>query len=343
MAFLDNSGDIILDAVLTDTGRKRLAEGNFSISQFGLGDDEINYGTYDLSHPSGSAYYDLEIMQTPVFEATTAVNANINYGLLSLTSTDLLYLPALKFNEKLASGGISYFVSRTNNMFFVAVNSETSEKFTDDVAGFSHLVQGTTNVVPSIIFESGLDTDQVAATSMNRTTYLVSNALIDGTFSVSADSKFINGIGQIGIGSTISNDESNTIHISFNAVQYRSANNTSLEFDDYNDYSIAGIFNNITENSQGDGTEYSALAGPRGTMAAMNISLVDELTTIESGTRSRLYTDYGTTNKTGTEAGLGGGSTRKYDFIDTVVFLQGSESGATLQIPIRIIRYTAAS
>ena len=30
MAFLDNSGDIILDAVLTDTGRYRLAKGDGS-------------------------------------------------------------------------------------------------------------------------------------------------------------------------------------------------------------------------------------------------------------------------------------------------------------------------
>ena len=29
MAFLDNSGDIILDAVLTDAGRQRMAQGNF--------------------------------------------------------------------------------------------------------------------------------------------------------------------------------------------------------------------------------------------------------------------------------------------------------------------------
>ena len=38
MAFLDNSGDIILDAVLTDTGRFRLARGNgnfrISINKF---------------------------------------------------------------------------------------------------------------------------------------------------------------------------------------------------------------------------------------------------------------------------------------------------------------------
>ena len=34
MAFLDNSGDIILDAVLTDAGRKRMAEGRFKITKF---------------------------------------------------------------------------------------------------------------------------------------------------------------------------------------------------------------------------------------------------------------------------------------------------------------------
>ena len=52
MGFLDNSGDIILDAVLTDLGRKRLAEGNgrFKITKFALGDDEIDYGLYDKSH-----------------------------------------------------------------------------------------------------------------------------------------------------------------------------------------------------------------------------------------------------------------------------------------------------
>ena len=48
MAFLDNSGDIILDAVLTDTGRLRLAQGDgsFKISKFAIGDDEINYALY---------------------------------------------------------------------------------------------------------------------------------------------------------------------------------------------------------------------------------------------------------------------------------------------------------
>ena len=66
MAFLDNSGDIILDAVLTDVGRMRIAQGDgsFKIVKFALGDEEINYGLYNKTHPSGSAYYDLQILQT---------------------------------------------------------------------------------------------------------------------------------------------------------------------------------------------------------------------------------------------------------------------------------------
>ena len=50
MAFLDNSGDIILDAVLTDVGRQKMAQGTFSIIKFALGDDEIDYSLYNKTH-----------------------------------------------------------------------------------------------------------------------------------------------------------------------------------------------------------------------------------------------------------------------------------------------------
>ena len=87
MAFLDNNV-ITLDAVLTDVGRKRLAQGNgsFVISQFACGDDEINYGLYDSANSSGSAYYDLNILQTPVFEAITNSTTALKYNLLSLSN-----------------------------------------------------------------------------------------------------------------------------------------------------------------------------------------------------------------------------------------------------------------
>ena len=50
MAFLDNSGDIILDAVLTDTGVAKMASGEFKITKFALGDDEINAPENSFRH-----------------------------------------------------------------------------------------------------------------------------------------------------------------------------------------------------------------------------------------------------------------------------------------------------
>lgn len=99
MAFLDNSGDIILDAVLTDLGRKRLAAGNFRISKFALGDEEINYRLFDGDHPSGSAFSDLEILQTPILEAFTSDQSLMNTRLTSFSRTNFLYLPILKIND----------------------------------------------------------------------------------------------------------------------------------------------------------------------------------------------------------------------------------------------------
>ena len=61
MAFLDNSGDILLDVVLTSEGRKRLAAGTFKPTKYAFGDQELNYGLYDSTNASGSAYYDLQI------------------------------------------------------------------------------------------------------------------------------------------------------------------------------------------------------------------------------------------------------------------------------------------
>ena len=100
MAFLDNSGDIILDAVLTDTGRLRMAQGDgsFKITKFALGDDEINYSLYNKDHLSGSAYYDLEVLQTPILEAFTNNTSNLKTKLVTMSRTNVLYMPVLKGN-----------------------------------------------------------------------------------------------------------------------------------------------------------------------------------------------------------------------------------------------------
>jgi len=124
MAFLDNSGDIILDAVLTDTGRMRLAkgDGSFKIAKFALGDDEINYELYDKNHASGSAYYDIEIVQSPVLEAFTNNTSMLKSKLMTISRTNLLYLPQIINNATVGLGSNS-----TNNILTILVDQTTVE------------------------------------------------------------------------------------------------------------------------------------------------------------------------------------------------------------------------
>ena len=124
MGFLDNSGDIILDAVLTDHGRKELSrgDGSFQITKFALGDEEIDYSLYNKTHPSGSAYYDLEILQTPILESFTDNAASMKTQLQTYTDLELLFLPVLRLNERMAATERA-----SNGTFYVAVNEETED------------------------------------------------------------------------------------------------------------------------------------------------------------------------------------------------------------------------
>lgn len=86
MAFLDNQ-TITVDAVLTKRGREILAKtGNLNITSFALADDEIDYNLYDPNHPNGSAFYDIAIRNTPVFEPLTDETQAMKYKLVTLNS-----------------------------------------------------------------------------------------------------------------------------------------------------------------------------------------------------------------------------------------------------------------
>jgi len=174
MAFLDNSGDIILDAVLTDTGRERLAkgDGSFAISQFALGDDEIDYGLYNKNHASGSAYYDLEILQTPVLEAFTNNASSLSSKLITLADTNLLYLPVIKLNE--LAGPAKHAVGA----FVVMVDADTEDS--EGTAGGNYIygINGAAQSNNHIRLDQGIDAAAVSPTltldaTLEETSYLV--------------------------------------------------------------------------------------------------------------------------------------------------------------------------
>jgi len=142
MAFLDNSGDILLDVVLTSEGRKRLAAGTFKPTKYAFGDQEINYSLWDSNAPSGSAYYDLTILQTPVEVAHTDASISLQTQLFTLTSVDgdpdLLYLPQLLLDNGITDRSSTFANGR--NAFAIVADDATYNDLVE--AGENSLAAG---------------------------------------------------------------------------------------------------------------------------------------------------------------------------------------------------------
>ena len=105
MGFLDNStNNIIIDAVLTDTGRRKLADnnGSFKIAFFSLADDEVDY---TIIQKFGRTVGKEKITKnTPIFEAQTQGNLALKNRLLTLPDPTIIRLPTLSLA---GSGGLT--------------------------------------------------------------------------------------------------------------------------------------------------------------------------------------------------------------------------------------------
>lgn len=98
MGLLDNSGLILVDAVLTAAGRTALArnDGSFEIVRFAFGDDEVDYSLFVIN--TGSLAQDVNILNTPIFEANVNEKIAQKYQLMTISNPNLQYIPNLAAN-----------------------------------------------------------------------------------------------------------------------------------------------------------------------------------------------------------------------------------------------------
>jgi len=337
MAFLDNSGDIILDAVLTDLGRKRMAEGNFKITQFALGDDEIDYSLYNKDHASGSAYYDLEILQTPIFEAFTRTNANINYGLVSLGGRpDLFYLPTLKFNVTFSGSLINLAVVDDGR----TVSTVTALNGANALGASPRSLLISDSVTSRyVLYETGISSSNgdPDRNETNRNSYLVSTGLLDSDFSVSFDKRFIASVYPMTPGSKFSYGGADSSDVKANITFARTPQGaTSISTTGLNNYrtvTLPAIDNNIKKNNSNNDLNYSIINGPRGRALAFTLGVTPEMI---GGTTPANYSLYGKTAQSPFS------DSRTYDYVDTIVYIQGNTTGVTAQLVVRVIRLNTA-
>jgi len=324
MAFLDNSGDIILDAVLTDTGRKKMADGNFKITRFGLGDDEINYSQYNKNHASGSAYYDLEILQTPIFQSTTQVS-NINYGLLNISNKNILYMPSLKVNSLQPTmqsiyGGIYYVATNSTTIGNLSI---TSDQYQDN----------TTNNVPAIYIEGGINSTDLAKTQSNQAAYIRNLRLSNRTYSISVDNRIFKAVMGPAPGQSFSVDSTGGAFLLPQNLRVIAGSSADTSLENYSTYRVNGINDAVYQTQTGVSVAaFSAISGPGDTVTVFKLMVHDAL--CSSTTSDNLYSKIGSTAATPSPS-IGSGT---YDYIDTFVYITGLTTGATIGLPVRVIR-----
>jgi hypothetical protein len=300
MAFLDNSGDIILDAVLTDTGRMRLAkgDGSFAITQFALGDDEIDYSLYNKTHASGTAYYDLEILQSPVLEAFTNNASSLNSKLITISDTNLLYLPVMKINE--LAGPARHSVGA----YIVMVDKDTEDS--EGTAGGNYIYgeNGAAQSNNYIRLDQGID---ASAVSPART---LDAQLEETSYMVQIDNRF----------ATIMTKDNASV------ATPRFIDDDSIASYVFSKDSDTAF---VTSNTDTSTSSNQIIAGSRGTILEFSFQ-----SSLELNTSTQLFTELGSTEVASSTMSLQAASY----YIDTNVTVIGLTTGYRVDLPVRFLK-----
>ena len=119
MSFLTDSV-LVLDAILTDEGRRRMAAGNFDIRKFSLSDDEIVYDKALESQPNS------KFANTPIFEAVSENSKALKYLLMS-SRLDSTHLNSTLLVTDTSQGGTAK--SSTDDYIIIATKTTYDSKF----------------------------------------------------------------------------------------------------------------------------------------------------------------------------------------------------------------------
>lgn len=301
MAFLDNSGDIILDGVLTDAGRARLAraDGSFRIAKFALGDDEIDYSLYDKTNPNGSAYYDTQILSTPILESFTDNMSGLKSKLLSLPRNNLLYLPVMKLNE----------INTNNKMhvsgaFFIAADTDTEEYFNDTVKQGVLLGSSLSLSQNHIRVDQGLDTYDISPVNQ------IDSDLIETQYIIEIDNR-------LGAIYDVNGDPAAISYIDDDQI---ASYFLTLSTDDTFVTEIRTNVNNLQQDQ--------IIRGPRGTSLMFKVGASLDLQT-SLFLFERLGAQAQVTSDVGEEA---------FHYIDSTVRVTGATTGYRIDIPVRFLK-----
>jgi len=316
MAFLDNSGDIILDAVLTDAGRKRLAagDGSFKISKFAFGDDEVDYALYTPVTSSG--YEDLRILQLPVFEAFTNNTSVLKNKLLTYADNSLLYLPVIKLNNlpalgapDLTAGGYNVAVDATT---YAAIDTPNPAAFSS--GGFRAAQDGATPDNSKLVFDQGIDSADLTLATLADT----QRNLMETQYIIEVDNRLLKLATTDGTVATPTFIDDDSV-----ASYYFSMNSNEDYFEDF-------IIQQTNDGPRSPGK----VIGPTDTTGRIGSRLSFRLkASLDLQVNTALFTELGSTGLVNPGAG-----DLPFRMIDTVIRITGFTTGYRTDVALKLLK-----
>jgi len=308
-----------------------MARGEFKIVKFAFGDEEINYELFNSNHPSGSAFSDLQIMQTPILEAFTNNTSLMKTKLISINRNNILYMPTFKLNGEL---GNESKLHTTNTGIFLLADQTTADVNTSGQLStgfhFGHISNAVAATKRYIAIDQGLETSGNPPITSD-----MPDDLIETAFLVRMDHRLLRLYGFDKVANNAGTGE------------YVSKQNSFVDDDAIATYYISGRDESVlgprdgatrrvfSGDNQTDITAKKALEkfdgplGPRlrispktSTQVQQSTALFDEL----GSTGASLIIDDASH------------SISSYKYIDTLINVVGVTSGYSIDIPVRIIK-----
>jgi hypothetical protein len=315
MGFLKNSGDIILDAVLTNAGRRRLArgDGSFKVSGFSLGDDEINYALFNVN--ASTPYADLDIMKTPILEAISHSPTALKHRLMTIARNDLLYLPIVKLNtfssQKGPDAGNPLATGGNPEMYVIVATDIVFDAYGTLPQGFIDGRDSDRASAPSqlVVLDQGIDSNEPPFLF----TKVVPDDLHETQFIIQVDDRFVKVVSPDG----------------------EDAEESFIDNDNIATYFIVDdgtYFTNFPSSTSGG----SVIAGSRGKRFKFGLRASDHLANSDF-----LHKKFGTSNATfftDTSAGTNPNGDATARLLDSVVRIRGNKTGMSIDVPIRFVR-----
>ena len=337
MSIQSKAGTIILDAVLTELGRKRMSQGKFYISRFSLGDDEIDYS---VSYDDAGTYKILSASTAPAFEAFSSEHATITHGLSHIERSDIMYLPTLKFNNLTSTGFNnvnSYYKNRDLDAVYLAVNTETNDKLVETFGDTKHSLQSDVVDQRMIFVESGIEDPDglLQRTTAYRESFILGPGMLDSSFYIHVDARFVTKVYGPTTTCYFSNRSTGKPNVIFPTLEKTLPLSAPKYLKHFLAHKARGIDNYIYEYTSATVSDLtiSTINGPRGTVVATCLGVDDMMKVGSDSATNYKFSSYGTINNNL----FGDGN--KYDYIDTAIYVEGATTGVKLTIPLRIIRY----